>query len=106
MLDETSEGFEGFPEDLDPQSWAWIPGVDYAAGWRTAKDAADDLNAALKRLKIWPWEFRAVADTDAQGNGWVRIVANEMGARKVTTVLEQLAEQARQQYGEDGQGAA
>ncbi len=73
---------------IDPEVWAWIRGVDYVSGWRSAKDAADTLNAALLTLDVWPWELRAVADTDAEGNGRVRLLGTADGAMRLAEVLE------------------
>jgi hypothetical protein len=78
---------------VDPHVWAWVRGVDYAAGWRQAKDAADALNTALLGVDIWPWEFRAVADTDADGAPRVRLLGTVEGAERLRRRLEQVAEQ-------------
>jgi hypothetical protein len=81
------DGAVPFASGFGPEVWAWVRGVDYAGGWREAKDAADGLNAALLELDIWPWEFRAVADTDDQGSGVVRLLGTAEGANRVAEVL-------------------
>ncbi|WP_051838409.1 hypothetical protein [Streptomyces sp. NRRL WC-3742] len=58
---------------LDPDSWVWLPGVDYAAGWRVAREAADQLNALLAAGGVERSQLRAIADTDAQGRPVVRL---------------------------------
>ncbi|WP_327073374.1 hypothetical protein OG196_15485 [Kitasatospora purpeofusca] len=58
---------------LDPDSWAWLPGVDYAAGWRVAKQAADELNNLLLACGVERPQLRAVADTDSRGGPVVRL---------------------------------
>ncbi|WP_195911013.1 hypothetical protein [Streptomyces kaniharaensis] len=61
-------------EDLDPDSWLWLPGVDYAAGWRAARRTAVELNGLLAACGVERSQLRAVADTDAQGGPVVRLV--------------------------------
>ncbi|MFB7376672.1 hypothetical protein ACFC6U_16730 [Kitasatospora purpeofusca] len=58
---------------LDPDSWAWLPGVDYAAGWRVARQTADELNSLLVACGVDRGQLRAIADTDAQGGALVRL---------------------------------
>ncbi|MFD8698771.1 hypothetical protein [Kitasatospora purpeofusca] len=58
---------------LDPDSWAWLPGVDYAAGWRVARQTADELNSLLVACGVDRVQLRAIADTDAQGGALVRL---------------------------------
>jgi hypothetical protein len=87
MQGEEQDG-QPFAAGADPEVWAWLRGVDYTSGWRTARDAADTLNAAPLMLDIWPWELRAVADTDAEGNGWVRLLGTAEGATRLAEALE------------------
>ncbi|MFF3113781.1 hypothetical protein ACFVSN_31885 [Kitasatospora sp. NPDC057904] len=58
---------------LDPDSWVWLPGVDYAAGWRVARRTADELNELLALCGVKRSALRAIADTDAQGGPVVRL---------------------------------
>ncbi|WP_328956826.1 hypothetical protein [Kitasatospora purpeofusca] len=58
---------------LDPDSWVWLPGVDYAAGWRVAKRTADALNDLLTVFGVSRTQLRATADTDATGYPVVRL---------------------------------
>ncbi|MFE3503797.1 hypothetical protein [Kitasatospora sp. NPDC059160] len=58
---------------LDPDTWVWLPGVDYAAGWRAARREADGLNAMLAACGVQRAQLRAVADTDALGGPVVRL---------------------------------
>lgn len=62
--------------DLDPESWVWMPGVDYAAGWRAARRTADQLNALLALCGVERSQLRAIADTDANGGPVVRLKGN------------------------------
>ncbi|MFD9125855.1 hypothetical protein [Kitasatospora sp. NPDC059571] len=81
--------------DLDPDSWMWLPGVDYAAGWREARDAAEGLNVALAACGVERQQLRAVADTDAAGQGWVRLVGVPAGWQRFGRVLRAIVEDAR-----------
>ncbi|MFC5667350.1 hypothetical protein ACFP3U_30820 [Kitasatospora misakiensis] len=58
---------------LDPDAWAWLPGVNYAAGWRVAKQAIDELNGLLAACGVARTQLRAIADTDASGGPVVRL---------------------------------
>jgi hypothetical protein len=84
------DGTFPFASGVGPEVWAWVRGVDYVRGWREAKDAADGLNAALLGVDIWPSEFRAVADTDDLGRGWVRLIGTAEGASRLAEILELL----------------
>ncbi len=79
--------FAGLARDLDPDAWVWLPGVDYAAGWRQVQDAAEELNALLAELGVERCHLRAVADTDAQGRGLVRLVGLPHGWRRLELLL-------------------
>ncbi|MFD4398749.1 hypothetical protein [Kitasatospora sp. NPDC058478] len=59
--------------DLDPDAWVWLPGVDYAAGWRAARRTADEVNALLAACGVKRSNLRAIADTDAEGGAVVRL---------------------------------
>ncbi|MFD7907376.1 hypothetical protein ACFV4G_34725 [Kitasatospora sp. NPDC059747] len=58
---------------LDPDSWVWLPGVDYAAGWRVARRTADELNGLLAMCGVGRAHLRAIADTNAHGGPVVRL---------------------------------
>ncbi|GAA2154603.1 hypothetical protein GCM10009760_53670 [Kitasatospora kazusensis] len=79
--------FAGPADGLDPDTWVWLPGVDYASGWRAARDAAEELNAVLAELGVERCHLRAVADTDAQGRGLVRLVGVPFGWRRLELLL-------------------
>ncbi|MDH6127578.1 hypothetical protein [Kitasatospora sp. GP82] len=83
------DAFDGraLPEDLDPDAWLWLPGMDYAAGRREARDEADAVNALLAELGVERAELRAVADTDAEGRGMVRLVGVPSGWRRLELLL-------------------
>ncbi|MEV0225867.1 hypothetical protein [Streptomyces sp. NPDC050704] len=51
----------------------WVPGVDYMAGWRHAREAADRLNRALLSAGFELSDVRAVASTNEDGRGVVRM---------------------------------
>jgi hypothetical protein len=95
MQREERDDIGGPAAGADPHEWMWVRGVDYAAGWREAKNAADALNAALLGADIWPWEFRAVADTDANGAARVRLLGTREGAERLRAALLRIAEQYR-----------
>ncbi|MFJ3304793.1 hypothetical protein ACIPSA_17035 [Streptomyces sp. NPDC086549] len=52
----------------------WVSGVDYVAGWREAREAADRLNRAFLGAGFELSEVRAVASTYDDGRGVVRFV--------------------------------
>lgn len=56
----------------------WVPGVDYVAGWCSAREAADRLNRVLLGVGFELSAVRAVASTDGDGRGVVRLA----GGRK------------------------
>ncbi|MET7899919.1 hypothetical protein ABZS86_00010 [Streptomyces sp. NPDC005355] len=76
--------------DLDPDAWAWFPGVDYLTGWRAARTEAERLNAALTASGVERAELRAVACTVADGAGMVRLLGTVAGARKLAWLLEEI----------------
>ncbi|MER6299142.1 hypothetical protein ABT247_06130 [Kitasatospora sp. NPDC001539] len=79
---------------LDPDSWVWLPGVDYAAGWRAARRTADELNGLLGLCGVERTALRAIADTDAQGRPVVRLEGIAEGWLSLEELLC-LAAQAR-----------
>ncbi|MFF3073118.1 hypothetical protein ACFVSN_39600 [Kitasatospora sp. NPDC057904] len=81
---------------LDPDSWVWLPGVDYAAGWRVARDAADELNALLAAGGVERSALRAIADTDAQGGPVVRLEGRAAGWLRLEALLRLAASVRRE----------
>ncbi|WP_406353771.1 hypothetical protein OHB56_14950 [Streptomyces sp. NBC_01635] len=79
-------------------SGLWVSGVDYIAGWHEAREAADRFNRALLGVGFELSEARAVASTNEDGRGVVRL-AGWPGA------VERLAQLLEARAGSDG-GAA
>ncbi|WP_432043821.1 hypothetical protein [Streptomyces cadmiisoli] len=73
-------------------SGLWVRGVDYMAGWRVARDAADHLNLALLAAEFEPSELRAVAATDNDGCGVVRLVGLPRATVRLAGLLQRLAD--------------
>jgi hypothetical protein len=69
----------------------WVPGVDYVAGWREGRAAADRLNRALLGVGFELSAVRAVASTDGDGHGVVRLVGRPEVAELLAGLLETLA---------------
>ncbi|GHA17927.1 hypothetical protein ACFOOM_10550 [Streptomyces echinoruber] len=69
----------------------WTPGVDYIAGWREAREAADRLNRALLGAGLELSTMRAVASTDERGRGVVRLTGWPGGAHRLAELLESTA---------------
>ncbi|MFI8092725.1 hypothetical protein ACIF9R_31120 [Streptomyces sp. NPDC086080] len=70
----------------------WVPGVDYVSGWRTAREAADRLNRALLGVGFELSAVRAVASTDGDGRGVVRLAGRPEAAELLAGLLEGLAD--------------
>ncbi|MCT9007126.1 hypothetical protein [Streptomyces rhizosphaerihabitans] len=66
----------------------WVPGVDYIAGWRAARDAADRLNRALLGAGFELSQVRAIASTDERGRGVVRVAGRLEAANRLALLLE------------------
>ncbi|MFI9273813.1 hypothetical protein ACIGXM_24340 [Kitasatospora sp. NPDC052896] len=90
--DEEAAG--AWDDVLDPDRWLWLPGVDYVAGWRAARKEAEEVNALLLACGVERSALRAVADTDAQGHGVVRLVGGPEGRLLLGRLLD-LAAAAR-----------
>ncbi|MFE9354041.1 hypothetical protein ACFYPB_07505 [Streptomyces olivaceoviridis] len=92
----------GFGEDwlndgLDvpgAQSGLWVAGVDYIAGWRVAREAADRLNRALLGMGLELSAVRAVASTSEDGHGVVRLVGSPDVVDQLAELLEARANDA------------
>ncbi|MGK4582555.1 hypothetical protein [Kitasatospora sp. HPMI-4] len=94
-MDGDGDFFGGSAEGLEPDAWLWLRGVDYAAGWRQARAAAGELNELLAGCGVERWQLRAIADTDAQGRGVVRMEGVEAGWRRLEELLHLAAEARR-----------
>ncbi|QQM41138.1 hypothetical protein JEQ17_17755 [Streptomyces liliifuscus] len=68
----------------------WVPGVDYVAGWRGAREAADRLNRALLGAGLELSEARAVASTNEEGRGVVRVTGWPDAVDRLAGLLERL----------------
>ncbi|MFD9062900.1 hypothetical protein ACFVZ3_15450 [Kitasatospora purpeofusca] len=80
---------------LDPDSWAWLPGVDYAAGWRVARRTASELNRLLEACGVPRTQLRAIADTDAEGLALVRLEGVIDGWMSLQELLSMVASRGR-----------
>ncbi|MFK4149994.1 hypothetical protein [Streptomyces sp. NPDC004065] len=69
----------------------WAPGVDYIAGWRAAREAADRLNRALLGAGFELSSVRAVASTDETGRGVVRLASWLDAVDRLAALLESAA---------------
>ncbi|WP_395294742.1 hypothetical protein ACF9IK_15190 [Kitasatospora hibisci] len=73
--------------DLDPDTWVWLPDVDYAAGWRAARRMANELNSLLAACGVDRTQLRAIADTDACGGPVVRLEGAAEGWLRLEELL-------------------
>ncbi|MGC0311960.1 hypothetical protein QBC98_000405 [Kitasatospora acidiphila] len=87
-LNEHGETAGGWGQELDPEAWLWLAGVDYVSGWRVARNAAADVNALLAQCGVEPAQLRAVAATDAQGHGFVKLVGLPQGWLRLEELLQ------------------
>lgn len=96
----TGAGEDWLSDGLDVagvDSGLWVTGVDYVAGWRDAREAADRLNRALLGAGFELSEVRAVASTDQGGCGVVRVAGWPDTVDRLSAFLESVA---------DGEGGA
>ncbi|MER5470073.1 hypothetical protein [Streptomyces sp. NPDC002685] len=87
----TGSGEDWLSDGLDVtgvDSGLWVPGVDYLAGWRDAREAADRLNRALLGVGFELSEVRAVASTDERGRGVVRVAGRLDAVDRLVVLLE------------------
>ncbi|MGW2424457.1 hypothetical protein ACWC0C_35345 [Streptomyces sp. NPDC001709] len=70
----------------------WVRGVDYMGGWRDAREAADEVNLAILGSGFEPSELRAVAATDDNGRGVVRLVGQPGAVIRLAGLLWRLAD--------------
>ncbi|WP_328756607.1 hypothetical protein [Streptomyces sp. NBC_00271] len=69
----------------------WVAGVDYMAGWRGAREAADRLNRAFLGAGFELSQVRAVASTDERGHGVVRVAGWPDAVERLAGLLEAVA---------------
>ncbi len=81
--------------NLDPDSWVWLPGVDYAAGWRAARRTADEVNSLLAACGVDRSQLRAIADTDAEGRALVHLEGAIDGWTSLQELLSKVASSGR-----------
>ncbi|MEU2356550.1 hypothetical protein ABZ599_26860 [Streptomyces misionensis] len=83
---------EDWPNDgLDVPSadnGLWVAGVDYIAGWREAREAADRLNRALLGAGLELSAVRAVASTSEDGRGVVLLTGWPDTVDRLADLLE------------------
>jgi hypothetical protein len=93
-VSSSGEGWlsDGLDDTAGAGSGLWVHGVDYMAGWRVARGAADQMNLALLAAEFDPCELRAVAATDDDGRGVVRLVGLPSAAVRLAQLLEALAD--------------
>lgn len=70
----------------------WVPGVDYVAGWREAREVADRLNRALLGAGFELSAVRAVASTGEDGRGLVRLAGWPDAVGRLAGLLEGFAD--------------
>ena len=90
----TGAGEDWLSDGLDvagADSGLWVPGVDYVAGWRVAREAADRLNRALLGAGLELSEVRAVASTNEDGCGVVRVACWPDAVERLAGLLESVA---------------
>ncbi|MFF5001539.1 hypothetical protein ACFY3G_01815 [Streptomyces phaeochromogenes] len=90
----TGSGEDWLSDGLDVEgveSGLWVPTVDYVAGWRSARETADRLNRALLGAGFELSEVRAVASTNGEGRGVVRIAGWPDAVDRLAGLLEALA---------------
>ncbi|OXS33154.1 hypothetical protein [Streptomyces sp. XY006] len=69
-------------------SGLWVSGVDYISGWREARETADRLNRALLGLGLELSAARAVASTNEDGRGVVRLTGWPDAVNRLAELLE------------------
>ncbi|WRZ94454.1 hypothetical protein OHB54_38650 [Streptomyces sp. NBC_01007] len=87
----TGSGEDWLSDGLDverAECGLWVSGVDYVAGWRDAREAADRLNRALLGAGFERSQVRAVASTDERGRGVVRMAGQLDVVDRLALLLE------------------
>ncbi|MCH0558296.1 hypothetical protein [Streptomyces sp. MUM 16J] len=84
----SGEGWLNDGLDLPEDSGLWVSGVDYISGWREAREAADRLNRALLGAGLELSALRAVASTNEDGCGVVRLMGWPAVVDRLAALLE------------------
>ncbi|MFI1729203.1 hypothetical protein ACH40E_08190 [Streptomyces acidicola] len=79
---------DGLADMAGVDSGLWVPGVDYVAGWRVAREAADRMNRALLGAGFELSDVRAVASTNEDGRGVVRLACWPDDVDRLVRLLE------------------
>ncbi|MEY2243515.1 hypothetical protein AB8A21_11305 [Streptomyces sp. BF23-18] len=90
----TGSGEDWLSDGLDfevAECVLWVSGLDYIAGWRAARQAADRLNRALLGVGFELSQVRAVASTDESGRGVVRMAGRLDAVDRLSGLLEGIA---------------
>ncbi len=87
--DWLSDGLDGI---VGVDCGLWVPDVDYVAGWRVAREAADRLNRALLGAGFELSDVRAVASTNEDGRGVVRLAGWPGAVDRLALLLEARAD--------------
>ncbi|MET8689343.1 hypothetical protein ABZV77_34575 [Streptomyces sp. NPDC004732] len=91
----TGASEDGLRDGLDVEGAGfglWVSGVDYVAGWREARASADRLNRALLGAGFELSQVRAVASTDEDGRGLVRLAGCPTAVARLAGLLEAVAD--------------
>ncbi|MFI5876463.1 hypothetical protein ACIBAH_29225 [Streptomyces sp. NPDC051445] len=83
---------DGLDDIAVVESGLWVRGVDYMAGWRVARESADRLNQALLGAGVDLSQVRAVASTDEDGRGVVRVAGLPDAVDRLAQLLEAFAD--------------
>jgi hypothetical protein len=82
---------DGLDDVAGTDAGLWVPGVDYIAGWREAREATDRLNRALLGTGFELSAVRAVASVDESGSGVVRLAGWPDAVNRLAALLESVA---------------
>ena len=80
------ESAESWNDDVSGDL-VWVPGLDYMPEWLDALEAAAEVNAALVAAGLERGALWAVAGTDDEGRGMVRLRGTPAGARSAAMLL-------------------
>ncbi|MFJ9006609.1 hypothetical protein [Streptomyces canus] len=83
---------DGLDDTAGADSGLWVSGVDYVTAWRVAREAADRLNRALLGAGFELFDVRAVASTDEDGRGVVRLAGWPDVVGRLAGLLESVAD--------------
>ncbi|WP_432039425.1 hypothetical protein [Streptomyces cucumeris] len=81
MCGPGDDGFDGEAADLD--AGMWVRGVDYMRGWRDAREAAAELDDALRLVGVDTTGARLRASAGVDGAGVVRLELSAATAREI-----------------------